>query len=130
MRNVLHKGYRENQSIHFIFSNFFSENRAADDIMSINLVEPERPQMAIWWHVACWISEATRPQAYSSARAPTPTQKHVRLIAFRQQQWFRERASILRYTYIACLLFNAVLNFPITDQFGRHVNNMYSIRHL
>ena len=84
--------------------------------------------MAIWWHVACWINEATRPQAYSSARAPTPTQKYVRLIAFPQQQWFRERASVLRY--IACLLFNAVLNFLFTDQFGRQVNNMYSIRHL
>jgi hypothetical protein len=30
----------------------------------------------------------------------------VILIAFPQQQWFRKRASILRYTYIACLVNN------------------------
>ena len=32
----------------------------------------------------------------------THTYKYVILIAFPQQQWFRERASLLRCTYIAC----------------------------
>ena len=32
------------------------------------------------------------------------TDQYVRLVAFPQQQWFRERASLLRYTYIACLV--------------------------
>jgi hypothetical protein len=43
----------------------------------------------IMWRMrfACWISKATGT-----------------LIAFPQQQWFRERASVLRYTYIACLV--------------------------
>jgi hypothetical protein len=36
----------------------------------------------------------------------THTHKHVRLTAFPRQQWFRERAWILRYTYAACLLQN------------------------
>jgi hypothetical protein len=43
--------------------------------------------------IACWITE--------------PTDKHseyVILIAFPLQQWLRERASLLRYTYIAFLL--------------------------
>ena len=37
-------------------------------------------------------------------------QKYVQLIVFPQQQWFRERASVLRYTYVACIvstLFNS-----------------------
>ena len=55
---------------------------------------------------ACWISKATREHAH--ARAPTQarahTQKYVLLIASPRQEWFRERASVLRYTYIACLL--------------------------
>ena len=34
----------------------------------------------------------------------THTQKCVILIAFPQQQWFREGASVLRYAYIACLV--------------------------
>ena len=29
--------------------------------------------------------------------------QYVILIAFPQQQWLRERASMLRYTYIGCL---------------------------
>ena len=52
-----------------------------------------------------------RPRAW----APTDTRIHeptranthreiVILTAFRQQQWYRERASMLRYTYIACLM--------------------------
>ena len=40
--------------------------------------EPEGPKMAIWRRIACWISNATRPQAHTSARAPTPTQTHTR----------------------------------------------------
>jgi hypothetical protein len=48
----------------------------------------------------------TRPGTHMHAR----TRKHAHadqciiLIAFLQQQWFRERASVLRYTYIACLV--------------------------
>ena len=46
---------------------------------------------------ACWI-----PKAKAS--------EYVILIAFPPQQWLRERASMLRYTYIACLVtFSGVL---------------------
>jgi hypothetical protein len=79
------------------------------------MVEPERMQIAIWRRVACWISKATRAQAQASVRAPTPThiapanththtQKYVKLIAFPRRHWLCERASMLRYTYIACLV--------------------------
>jgi hypothetical protein len=74
-----------------------------------NEVEPDRPQMAIWWRVACWISKATRAQAHQRP-APTPTHTHARThtaikdISFPLQQWFRERASMLGYTPIACVV--------------------------
>jgi hypothetical protein len=41
-----------------------------------------------------WISKAT----------DLNTQKYVTLIAFLRQQWLRERASVLRYTYVASLV--------------------------
>jgi hypothetical protein len=43
---------------------------------------------------ACFINEATDTES-----------KYVILIAFLQQQWLRERASVLRYMYIACLVY-------------------------
>ena len=48
MRNVSDEGCRENQNTHFMVSNFFFFNRAVDEIMWKNTVEPDRPQMAIW----------------------------------------------------------------------------------
>ena len=86
-----------------------------------NLVEPERPQTIWCVHVACWINMATRAKAHARDRAlknarahtthacthtPThpPPPKYVKLIGFPQQQWFRERPSVLRHTYIACIV--------------------------
>jgi hypothetical protein len=77
------------------------------------LMKPGRTQMAIQRRVACWVSKATCAQAHASARAPTPTRTHsykdthkrVILIAFPWQQWFRQRASILRYTFIDCFVY-------------------------
>ena len=91
MRNVWNKSRRENQNTCcFTSNNFFSENFAIYLIMSKNVVEPERPQMAMWRCVACWISKATRAQAHAIARAAfltrartrTRAQKYVILIAF------------------------------------------------
>ena len=79
--------------------------------MSKNAVETDTT-MTIWRRVAGWIN--THAQTHSGARAPTSihartrarthTHKHVRLIAFPGQQWFRERTSMLRYTYIVSLV--------------------------
>jgi hypothetical protein len=41
--------------------------------------------------IACWIPKATNIHS-----------AYVILIAFPWQQWLHERASMLRYTYIAC----------------------------
>ena len=79
-----------------MFSNFFSpfENRAAYDTMRKNIVETGRPQMTIWrMRIACWVSKATDTRSVC-----------VIPIAFPLQQWLHERVSVLRYTYIACLV--------------------------
>ena len=44
--------------------------------------------------IACCIPKATNTHT-----------EYVTFIAFPLQQWLRERASVLRYTYIACLVY-------------------------
>ena len=51
-----------------MFSNLFSENRAGYEIMSKNMVEPERRQTVWRMRVACWINKATRAQAQASTQ--------------------------------------------------------------
>jgi hypothetical protein len=60
-----------------------------------NIVERGRPQMAIWrMRTACWITKATDTH--------TLTMYNI--------HYFCERASILRYTYIACpVIGNSIL---------------------
>ena len=79
------------------------------------MVEPQRPQ-ALWrLRVAYWISKTRRAQANARSRAPTPIRAlapahihrrtiYVTLTAFARQQWVRERASLLRSTYITSFL--------------------------
>jgi hypothetical protein len=50
--------------------------------------------MTIWrMRIACWIPKATNTHS-----------QYVILIAFAQQQRLQERTSMLRYTYIACIV--------------------------
>jgi len=52
-------------------------------------------QMTIWrMRIACWIHETTDTHP-----------EYVILMAFPLQKWLNEGASMLRYTYIACLVF-------------------------
>ena len=67
MRNVSNKSCRDNQNTHFMDINVLSENRAVYEIVSKNLVEPERPQMTIRRRVACWIRKVTRARARTHA---------------------------------------------------------------
>jgi len=51
--------------------------------------------MAIWrMRIACWIPKATNKHS-----------EYVIHIACPLQQWLHERPSMLRYTYIDCILF-------------------------
>ena len=57
MRNISGKPNRENRNKHFRFNNFFFK-RSVFEI--INIVKPDRPQMAIWrMRIACWVTKAT-----------------------------------------------------------------------
>jgi hypothetical protein len=59
-----------------------------------NTVEPGRPQLTIWCvRIARWIPKSTSTHS-----------ECVMLIAFARQQWLHERALIVTYTYIACLV--------------------------
>ena len=81
-----------------MFNTFFPENRAVYDIMSKNLVDPER-SWTIWrMHVACWLSETTCAKAHARSRGSPHTHTHARthshtheyekLTAFPRQQFF------------------------------------------
>jgi hypothetical protein len=76
-----------------IMSLFF-ENHVFYEIMWKNIVQLDRPQMTIWgMRIECWIPNATNTHS-----------DNVILITFPLQQWLNKRASVLRYTYIACLV--------------------------
>ena len=73
---------------------FFFENRAVCEIMWRNTVQPDRPQMTIWrTRTACRIPNATNTHS-----------EYTILIAFPLQQLLHERASVLGYTRITCLI--------------------------
>ena len=60
-----------------------------------NIIERGRPQTSIWlMRVTCWMPKATNSHTCC-----------VILTAFPLQKWLHERASMLRYTYIDCLVF-------------------------
>ena len=46
----------------------------------------------------------THARTHARTRKHAHTDQYVILIAFPQQQWFRERASLLRYTYTGCIV--------------------------
>jgi hypothetical protein len=82
------KFVEKNQNTHFMFSDGFSENLSFYEIIWKNTVERHRPKMTIGrMRFACWITK------------PTDT-----LIAIPRQELLRERASMLRHTYMACLV--------------------------
>jgi hypothetical protein len=77
-----------------MFSNFFFTRSYRYEIMWNNFVEGVRPQMTIWkMRIACWIPKDMGTHLEYSV-----------IFAFPLQQWLHERASLLRYTYIACLV--------------------------
>ena len=68
--------------------------------MCKSIVEPDRPPMTIWrMRIACWIPKARNIDA-----------EYVIRTAFRLQPWLHERASLLRYTYIAHLVLITLVN--------------------
>ena len=71
---------------HFVFSNFFYfENRTVYEIMWENIVELDRPQMAVWrMRNACWITKTTNTHSeyvnyFSTATMVAQMQLDIRL---------------------------------------------------
>ena len=96
MRNVSDKFVEEIKTHILCWTTFFFGSRAVYEIMWKNIVAWGRPQMTIWHMRVTWrIPMATNTQ--SGYAIP---------FSFSLQQWWYERALILHYTYIACLVFN------------------------
>jgi len=77
---------------HFLFNNILPEYRTAYEIMWENMVERGRPQITIWrMGIACWLSKAIDTHS-----------EYLIRIAYSQQHWLRERASML-CLYVHCL---------------------------
>ena len=59
MRNISDTSCRKSQNTFYV-QFFFFRNRAVHEKMWKNIVEPGRPQMAVWrLRIACWIPKAT-----------------------------------------------------------------------
>jgi len=82
----------QNENSYFMFNYFFFENRAVHEIMWKYMVGSDRVHVTCCMRIAYWTIKATNPHL-----------EYVIIIAYSQQQWLQGRATLLRYTYIACL---------------------------
>ena len=81
-------------------------------------VEWGRPQMATWRvRIACWTPKATNTHS-----------EYVILIAFPQQQWLHERASVLRYTYIVPFVIKKTKHNTVND--SKHYAFVNLLQHI
>jgi hypothetical protein len=93
MRNVSEKVVREIKTYN-IGSIIFSENSDINEIMWKEYGRTNRSQMTIWnICIACWVPNNTNTHT-----------EYVILIAVQRQHWLHARTSMLRCTYIACLV--------------------------
>jgi len=79
---------------HILNSILVFENRAVYEIMWKTFIEPDRLQIIVWHVRISWC-------------IPKAKNTHSELCnnyCFPLQKWLHERASMLRYTYIACLV--------------------------
>jgi hypothetical protein len=93
MKSVLEKNV-EKFKTHFIPNNLLFLNRDVYEIKWKNAVEPYRLRMTIQrTRISSWIPRATNARS-----------EYVRPVTFLQQQWLHEHASVLRCSFIACLV--------------------------
>ena len=132
MRIFSNKSCTENHYTHLMFSDIFPK---IVPFMRCWKIRWNQRAQTIWrLCVAYWIRKPTHAQAHARARALThihgrtqayacpqqPARGHghtrteiCNTYCFPRQQWFREHASMLRYTYIA-LLFILHVKCPYT----------------
>jgi hypothetical protein len=96
MKNVSDNICKENPNTRVMFNKlffFFLENRVVYEKMWKN-VQRNKTQLIIQrMRIACWIPKATNTQ-------------YAVIIALPLQKWLHERASMLHYTYVACIVIN------------------------
>jgi len=51
-------------------------------------------------------------------------------VVFALQQWLRERASMVHYTYVACLVSNTIVRFSVSPRSLTHYHRCFAIFHL
>ena len=119
MRNVLDKSCRENLNTHFISKNFFRKSRRLwecgkmwwsqrghrwrHNIVHTSFMQDKQDYM----HTRACIRLLTRANARMRARARTHTHTHAQMCniyCFSTATMIRDFASVLRYTYIVCLV--------------------------
>ena len=93
VRNIPDK-FVEKIKTHILCSTTSFQNRDVYEIMCRIRVEPYRTQIRIWhMRISCCIRKSTNTHS-----------EYVIRIALLLQQWLHESASVLRYTYVVCLL--------------------------
>ena len=109
IRNVSNESCRENQNAHFLFSMFsWKSCRLWDNVETCGGVGEAAYGNAARDAYGYWRA-STRPDPRANK------EKYVKLTAFPRQQWFRERASLLRYTYTACRVFLFACDLPFSS---------------
>jgi hypothetical protein len=109
MRNVLDESCRENQNTFYVRQLFF-ENRSVYNVTSKNMVEPEGPQITSKHGAYELHAGSARSQARTrmhTPRSPGTCHAHTQICniyCFSTAKITPERASMLRYTNIACLV--------------------------
>ena len=92
----------------FAFINFIFRKSCRLWDMWQNVIVRGRPQMTMWrMRIACWIPKATNTHS-----------EYAVLIVFVLQQWLHERASLLRYTNIDCLVWSNIVLICTTVKNG------------
>jgi hypothetical protein len=80
----------------FLNSVIFPRNYVFYEKICKNFGQPDRPQMTMrLMGFSCWVTNATDTH---------PDTEYVIIITFPLQKWLRDCASLLRYTYIVCLV--------------------------
>jgi hypothetical protein len=98
------------------FITFFKNRAIYENVKKYGGARGVTNDVTTWLiRVACWISKATCTHAHARAHASEHTHAFARAYAhtqlcniysFSTTTIIRERASLLRYTYIACLVCN------------------------
>ena len=107
MRNIWDGSFGENQNTHFMFNNLLP-------FLSFFLSFFLENSCRLWDYTAKYGAAGLAADEHTTGRmrfaywtnntSDTTHSECVILIAFRRQQWLRERTSLLRYTYITYLV--------------------------